>query len=70
MAHYCRYCAYCFCGDCYYCSRKDKVLNRVDVQTQCRDFVMSPLGDVDTGKPYKPREKPQYQEIDGQIKLP
>lgn len=69
MAHYCRYCAYCFGGDCYYCSHKDKVLNRIDVQTQCRDFVLSALGDVDTGKPYKPREKSQYQETDGQMKL-
>ena len=32
------------------------MLNRVDKVTSCPDFVMSELGDVDTGKPYKPRE--------------
>ena len=53
---YCRYCAYCICGDCYYCNAFDKVLNRVDKATNCKEFVLSELGDVDTGKPYKPRE--------------
>ena len=53
---YCRYCAFCINGDCYYCTDHNKVLNRVDTPTSCPDFVMSELGDVDTGKPYKPRE--------------
>ena len=53
---YCRYCAFCINGDAYYCTDSDKVLNRVDRPTNCPDFVMSELGDVDTGKPYKPRE--------------
>ena len=53
---YCRYCAFCVNGDCYYCACHDKVLGRVDRVTSCPDFVMSELGDVDTGKPYKPRE--------------
>ena len=53
---YCRYCAFCINGDCYYCTCHEKVLNRVDTPTSCPDFVMSELGDVDTGKPYKPRE--------------
>ena len=53
---YCRYCAFCINGDAYYCTDRDKVLNRVDRPTNCPDFVMSELGDVDTGKRYKPRE--------------
>ena len=53
---YCRYCAFCINGDCYYCTDHDKVLTRVDKATNCADFVMSELGDVDTGKQYKPRE--------------
>ena len=53
---YCRYCAFCINGDAYYCTDRDKVLNRVDRPTNCPDFVMSELGDVDTGKHYKPRE--------------
>lgn len=53
---YCRYCAFCINGDCYYCTCHEKVLNRVDTPTSCPEFVMSELGDVDTGKQYKPRE--------------
>ena len=53
---YCRYCAFCINGDAYYCTDHNKVLKNVDRPTNCLDFVMSELGDVDTGKPYKPRE--------------
>lgn len=53
---YCRYCAFCISGDCYYCTQHDKELARVDRVTNCPEFVMSELGDVDTGKPYKGRE--------------
>lgn len=54
---YCRYCSYCFLGDVYYCNCHDKVLKRVDKPTSCEDFILSDLGDVETGKPYKPRIK-------------
>lgn len=54
---YCRYCAFCIVGDSYYCTCKEKVLNRVDRVTNCKEFVLSELGDVETGKQYKPREK-------------
>ena len=53
---YCRYCAFCVSGDCYYCTEHDKVLSNISKPTNCSDFVMSELGDVDTGKPYKPRK--------------
>lgn len=56
MKKYCRYCAHCFCGDWYYCSELDKPLKRVDVAVNCDSFALSELGDVDTGKQYKPRE--------------
>lgn len=62
MAQYCRYCAYCINGDCYYCTSKDKVLNRVDVAVKCKDFELSVLGDVETGKKYKPRIKTECRE--------
>ena len=54
---YCRYCSWCVCGDAYYCGCHDKVLNRVDKVTECKDFVESELGDVDTGRMYKPRPR-------------
>lgn len=53
---YCRYCAFCISGDCYYCTFYNKVLNTVDRVTSCPEFVKSVMGDVDTGKPYKPKE--------------
>lgn len=57
MAHkYCRYCAHCICGDAYYCTAFDKVLYNVKSAVNCSGFALSQLGDVDTGKPYKPRE--------------
>lgn len=31
-------------------------MNTVDRVTSCPEFVMSVMGDVDTGKPYKPIE--------------
>lgn len=65
---YCRYCSFCFFGDVYYCSDKDKVLNRIDKPTSCNDFAMSELGDVDTGKQYKPRQK-RKNEVSQQLDL-
>lgn len=57
MAHkYCRYCAHCICGDAYYCTQFDKVLTNVKSAVSCSEFVLSELGDVDTGKQYSPRE--------------
>lgn len=57
MKKYCRYCSYCISGDCYYCNFHNRVLNRVNVATNCDHFILSELGDVDTGKMYKPRRK-------------
>lgn len=52
---YCRYSAFCISGDTYYCTCYDKVLKSVNRVTSCAGFVLSELGDVDTGKTYKPR---------------
>lgn len=68
---YCRYCAFCICGDAYYCTNFDKVLHSVTSATNCSSFSLSALGDVDTGKQYKPRE-PAHTDSeydDAQIKL-
>lgn len=56
LVKYCRYCAFCISGDCYYCTCYEKILKNVNKPTTCSEFVMSELGDVDTSKPYKPRE--------------
>lgn len=52
---YCRYCSFCILGDCYYCTEKGKVLKRIDKAVNCDDFVLSELGDVETGRQYQPR---------------
>lgn len=56
---YCRYCGFCLSGDVYYCSAYDKLLreNTIKRANKCRNFVLSDLGDVDTGKKYKPQNK-------------
>ena len=57
MPHkYCRYCAHCISGDTYYCAGFEKVLHNIKSAVNCSKFVLSTLGDIDTGKPYKPRE--------------
>ena len=57
---YCRYCAFCIPGnDCpYYCTKHENPLSENQVRriTACKDFSLSELGDVDTGKPYSQRE--------------
>ena len=70
MKKYCRYCAYCISGDCYYCTYYGKTLNRVDRAINCENFELSEMGDVDTGKPYTPREaKPQESDTIQQTSL-
>lgn len=65
MKKYCRYCSFCILGDVYYCTEHEKVLNRVDRAVNCDEFNLSPLGDVETGKQYKPREavKQSYEQL-------
>ena len=54
---FCRYCAWCCYGDAYYCGCYDKPLKRIDRATNCKEFVESELGDVETGRMYKPRTR-------------
>ena len=61
---YCRYCAWCIEGDVFYCTDHDEPLTRSQIKraNNCKDFALSELGDVETGKPYQPRavkEKPK-----------
>lgn len=68
MKKYCRYCCHCILGDCYYCTAKEKVLGRVDKVVACNDFVLSELGDVETGRQYQPRQ-PKEKSNNEQISL-
>lgn len=61
---YCRYCAWCIDGDAFYCTDHDVVLSETQIKrpNKCKDFALSELGDIETGKPYHPRvpkEKPK-----------
>lgn len=59
MSQYCRYCAFCMHGDAYYCGEHEEVLSESQVKraNKCKEYAQSELGDVDTGKQYKPRPK-------------
>jgi len=59
MTQYCRHCAFCFEGDGYYCSDKNICLSEKQIRraNTCKDFALSELGDVVTGKAYRPRER-------------
>lgn len=54
---YCRYCSWCIYGDMYYCGCHYKTLKRIDRATNCKEYVESELGDVETGKRYTPRQR-------------
>ena len=57
MKQYCRYCAHCIEGDCYYCTDHEKVLTEAQIkrENRCADFALSDLGDIITGRQYAPR---------------
>ena len=76
MKQYCRYCAHCFEADDFRCSDhpkgKQPHWNRKQInrENHCPNFVLSDLGDVETGKEYKPREAYKRRKNDGmQIKM-
>ena len=60
MRQYCRYCAFCFDADEFRCSNhpegKELRMTREQVnrENHCPNFALSDLGDVETGKQYRP----------------
>ena len=60
---YCRYCAFCFEADEFRCSNhpKGKRLymsrEQINRENHCPNFALSDLGDVETGKQYRPTQK-------------
>lgn len=65
MKQYGRYCAFCFEADQYRCSAEingqQLYMTERDIKraNKCPEFKLSELGDVITGRQYKPREKRQ-----------
>lgn len=71
MPQYCRYCCYCFESDDFRCSNhpdgKEPHWTRAQINraNNCPNFALSDLGDVETGRPYRPRKrKRDYRLID------
>ena len=63
MKQYCRYCAYCFdAGDDFRCSNHPRGEEphwsraQINRENNCPNYVLSDLGDAETGKQYAPRE--------------
>lgn len=60
MKQYCRYCAFCHTDfDWHYCTIYEIEMSkkRITRENHCPDFALSELGDVESGKPYRPRKK-------------
>lgn len=59
MKQYCRYCAFCFEGDGYFCGHKSKYLSidKIKRENKCKEFALAPEGDIITGKHYHPQER-------------
>ena len=74
MKQYCRYCAFCFEADEFRCSAEPNgrqlYMTEADIKrpNKCKEFALSELGDVITGRQYNPREKKQPED-DGQPSL-
>ena len=71
MKQYCRYCAYCFEAEGYFCSNHPKgeqpywTENDIKKVNHCPNFALT--DDVITGRQYKPREyKPKNHESESQ----
>ena len=67
MTQYCRYCSFCIDGDALYCTDHDEVLTDKKVRqvNHCKDFALSPVGDVFTGRQYQPRKSKSLTACDG-----
>lgn len=70
MRQYCRYCAFCVYGDCLYCSFHNKTLSETYAThtNTCNNFALSDMGDVITGRQYRPHRY-HGKQIDGQMSL-
>ena len=61
MKQYCRYCGFCFESDDFRCSNhpegKEPHWTRAQInrENHCPNFALSDMGDVETGKMYRPR---------------
>ena len=58
ITQYCRYCAFCIYGDVPYCTDHGDVLTDKGIRqvNHCKEFALSALGDVITGRKYTPRK--------------
>lgn len=70
IKQYCRYCSFCCYGDIPYCTHFDKELSDSGIRKQnhCEAFDLSPLGDVESGRQYQPREH-RKKDCDGQMSI-
>lgn len=69
MRQYCRHCCFITENGGYWCSCHEKELTESYIKhtNNCKDFALSELGDIDTGKPYTPHNVYHGKQIDGQI---
>lgn len=62
MKQYCRYCAFCYEVYDFRCSNHPEgkhphwTRKQINRPNNCKNFKLTDLGDVETGKPYRPRK--------------
>lgn len=68
MRQYCRYCVSCINDNGLYCTNFNKTLTEAKIKhtNRCKDFALSRLGDVTTGRQYRPRTRKVRQEAEYQ----
>ena len=71
MTQYCRYCAFCIEGDAVFCTLHEELLSdkKARMVNHCKDFALSELGDVFTGRQYVPRKGKPLKAYDGSEQL-
>lgn len=69
--NYCRYCSFLCYGDVPFCTLKEQVKTVASIRTptNCPDFDLSPLGDVESGKMYHPRKERGESALKGQMRI-
>lgn len=75
MKQYCRYCAFCFDAGEFRCSNhpdgKQIYMTRSDINraNKCPNYQYSDLGDVETGKQYRPLKSKRTKRINRNLNL-
>ena len=75
IKQYCRYCSFCFEADDYRCSNHPKgeqphwTEEQIKRENHCKNFVLSDMGDVITGKQYHQRNNTRKRDSNSNVQF-